>query len=102
MQLSQLQKEIQDRTHDLDMRALEMRNSVRGSGDTPKPIVPQRSVGVNTEPMTEEISASNPNNAVAFNMLMRIFKRGNGAIKPYMFHIFINTYLFDDASRIER
>lgn len=76
LQIAQQLKEMQDRTHDLDMRAQEMRKSVSTSGDIPKALVAQRSMGVNTLPLTESSKEATPNNAVAFNMLMRIVKRG--------------------------
>jgi hypothetical protein len=78
--LAQLEKDIQDRTHDLDMRALELRQRAE-SGQEQRAVVSQRSVGTNTPPSAPQISAkSNTHDGVAFNMLMRMIKRGNHLI----------------------
>lgn len=75
-----LEKEIQDRTHDLDMRALEAQKSKnRANDDVSKPIVSHRSVGVNTpqpDGTAGQHTTSKQEQAVAFNMLMRLVQRG--------------------------
>lgn len=80
------EKEIQDRTHDLDMREIEVQKSKsrdvhNGQGNVPKAIVSQRSVGVNT-PAPEAVAVKTgqtngkQDHAIAFNMLMRMMRRG--------------------------
>lgn len=79
LQLSQMEKELHDRTHDLDMRAaaaLALDSSSRSGQQAP---VAQRSVGVNT-PAAEEEAADQPSSAIlgdiAVNILRRVFRRG--------------------------
>ena len=91
-QLSQQEKDIQDRMHDLDMRIQEFQKN-NDRGNVPKPIISQRSVGVNTPPFEELVPKprNNANNAIAFNMIMRILKRGNmsGAVYQDFTHFYV-------------